>query len=295
MFQLHNSSDSGSAQATVSLPRGWSQRLSDARQFVLISFPLWDWVLAGALGMAALAVNLHRIAGFTVWYDEDYSFGIASQSLSVMWRSIWGPYQNMTLYYLFLHGWLGLLHTLNVAPTEVVLRGPSAIFSALSVVVVFLIGRRYWDTVTGVAAATLYLFSFWQVYAAQEARAYGLLMLLLCLGWYALFAALDTTENRLRKRWWIIYVLVMTLAIYDHLWSGLIVIAQVAALAGMLVLPGRWQMNARHSVGRMIVSLGAILVLILPIAWDVKVYGGASTWIAPAQISDMKDFLYFTF
>src|SRR5260221_6297512 len=106
MFQLHNSSDSGSAQATVSLPRGWSQRLSDARQFVLISFPLWDWVLAGALGMAALAVNLHRIAGFTVWNAEAYSLGIATQSLSVMGRSTWGPFQNMELNYLFLHGGL---------------------------------------------------------------------------------------------------------------------------------------------------------------------------------------------
>src|SRR5690242_2717252 len=105
------------------------------------------------LCMIALGFNLYRLGTPSMWYDEAFSVELARQPLPLLWHIIFGPEPNMELYYLFLHYWINLTSLIGLHATEFVVRFPSAIFAALSTLVVFAIGRRFLSTLTGILGA----------------------------------------------------------------------------------------------------------------------------------------------
>ena len=201
-------------------------------------------------------------------------------------RWVWGPESNMLLYYLVLRVWLGIVSWIGVAPTEVMLRLPSAFFAVGAAVVVFELGRRLFGRLAGVVAALLFTTNFLQMILAQNARAYSLQLLLLGLSWLALFAGLE--GNRAGD--WIGYVAATALSVYADLFSGLVIFSQVVAIAALLVLPGPWQRRVRVARRSIAVSLAVSFVLVLPILGDAIVHGGP-VWVPPAHLSDLKAFL----
>src|SRR5712691_7896019 len=104
----------------------------------------------------ALGFDLYRLGSPSIWFDEAFSVELARQPLPLIWHIIWGPEPNMELYYLFLHFWLGFTGLLGLLPSEFVVRLPSAVFAALSSVMVFLLGRRFIGITGGIVAASLY-------------------------------------------------------------------------------------------------------------------------------------------
>jgi uncharacterized membrane protein len=209
-----------------------------------------------------MAFNLYRLGAPSIWFDEAFSVELARQPLPLLWHITFGPEPNMELYYLILHFWLGLTSLLGLHSIEFVVRFPSAVFAALSTVVVFLLGWRFIGTIAGVVGASLYLLNDLQLIYAQQTRSYSLQLLLICIAWYALFAAL--IGNSHARRWWMCYVVATALAIYAHLFSVLIVLAQLVAIVGLLLLPGEWRARVRKQIVPLAVSLIVTAVLIIP-------------------------------
>jgi uncharacterized membrane protein len=242
------------------------------------------WLLSVLLFAVALGLNLYRLGAPSVWFDEAFSVELARQPLPLLWYIIFGPEPNMELYYLFLHFWLALTGWLGLLPTEFVVRFPSAIFAALSTVVVFLLGRRFAGNTTGALAAGLYLLNDLQLVYAQQARSYSLQLLLTCIAWYALLAALTCTEHP--RHWWSCYVLAMVLAVYAHLFSLLILLAQVVAVAGILVFANPWRRQARQQLIAGVISLLAIGVLTIPML-IVSRQGAKTSWNPVPHLSEL--------
>src|SRR5216683_1196118 len=217
----------------------------------------------------------------------------------------------MALYYLLLHFWLSFTTLLGLHPTEFVVRFPSAIFAALGSMMVFLLGRRFMGIIGSTIAAGLYLLDVLQLVYAQEARSYSLQLLLICAGWYALFAALGLgagpgSPNKEEQasgitahgsaigqyRWWACYVVAMTLAIYAHLFSMLILFAQVLTMGILLALVGPWRGKARggrqawSSLPAMVVSLVSIAVLSMPMLLAAR-HGSKTGWLAIPHLHDI--------
>jgi uncharacterized membrane protein YwzB len=242
------------------------------------------WILCVLVGGVALACNLFQLGSQSMWFDEILSFERASQSLPVLWRIVNTTQPNMALYYIFLHFWLQFTALLGLNPTEFVIRLPSAIFAALSSIMVFLLGRRFLGLAAGLTAAGLYLLNGQQLIYAQETRSYALQLLLICITWYALFAILTDRQASFekrnvvtplagvrsihhQKRWWLCFVLATVLAVYVHLFSALILVAQVVAFGGLLLLPGTpgpWRTQARQQLRMFIVCLLGIFLLLIP-------------------------------
>jgi hypothetical protein len=120
------------------------------------------------------------------------------------------------------------------------------------------------------------------------ARSYSLELLLLTISWYALVAALDH-QGRTR-RWWLVYVLSSTLAVYAALFAGVVLASQAVALALLLVLPGPWRGRIRAGLRPLVLSFAAIGVLIAPIAVDAALHGGP-VWVEPVTIHTLLGFL----
>lgn len=235
-----------------------------------------NWLLCVLVFGAALGFDLYRLGNASIWFDEAFSVELARQPLPLLWHIIWGPEPNMELYYLFLHFWLGLTGLLGFNPVEVVVRLPSAIFAALASVMVFLLGRRYLGLVAGITGAGLYTLNYLQLTYAQQTRAYSLQLLLICIAWYALFAVF-TRETR-TKRWWAFFIIASVLAVYAHLFSLLILLAQVIAFGGLLVLPGPWRAIARRRLRAFIVSLLIVGVLVIPLLLE-SLHGAKTGWL----------------
>src|SRR6266571_7843974 len=179
--QIMEGSASSDTPAKETLPQ---------REHLLAAWISSNWVLSPFLFTLALGFNLYRLGTPSIWFDEAFSVELARQPLPLLWHIIFGLEPNMELYYLFLHGWLGLTSLLGLLPTEFVVRFPSAVFAALSTVVVFLMGRRFLGITGGIIGAVLYLLNDLQLVYAQQTRSYSMQLLLICVAWYALFALL---------------------------------------------------------------------------------------------------------
>jgi mannosyltransferase len=235
----------------------------------------------------ALCFNLYRLGAPSIWFDEAFSVELARQPLPLLWHIVFGPEPNMELYYLFLHFWLALTGFLGLLPTEAVVRFPSAIFAALSTVVVYLLGRRYINPLAGILAASLYLLNDLQLIYAQQTRAYSLQLLLTCLAWYALLNALVMIPRAHTRRWWLCYILATVLAIYTHLFSLFIVLAQLAAVSAILLLPNPWRAPARQQFLSLALSLLATFILIVPMLLVARA-GAKTGWLPIPHLSDLR-------
>ncbi len=242
------------------------------------------WLLCILVGVIALGFNLYRLGSPSIWYDEAFSVELARQPLPLLWHIIWGPEPNMELYYLFLHFWLGFTGFLGLHPTEFVVRFPSAVFAALSSVMVFLLGRRFLGITAGIVGAGLYLLNDLQLLYAQQTRSYSLQLLLVCIAWYALFVVI--TQETHQKRWWACFIVATSLAVYAHLFSLLMLLAQVVVFGGLLILPGPWRDKARHRVVAFIVSLVITGVLIIPMLL-VSRHGSKTGWLPSPLLHDV--------
>jgi 4-amino-4-deoxy-L-arabinose transferase-like glycosyltransferase len=243
--------------------------------------------VCGVLCVVALALNIYRLGVPSIWFDEAFSVELARQPLPLLWHIIFGPEPNMELYYLLLHFWLQLTGAVGLLPVEWVVRLPSALCAALSTGVVFWLGRRYLGRGAGCIAALLYALNYLQLIYAQQTRAYALQLLLLCLSWFALLAACapDTLSGP-RKRWWGLYVLSMTLAVYAHYFSVLVLLAQVLALLGLWLLPGRWQRQTRKQLFPWLGSLVAIGLLIIPMLIESQ-QGAKTGWLPVPHLREL--------
>ncbi len=250
----------------------------------LVPYISSTWLLCILIGVIALGFNLYRLGSPSIWYDEAFSVELARQPLPLLWHIIWGPEPNMELYYLFLHFWLGFTGFLGLHPTEFVVRLPTAVFAALSSVMVFLLGRRFLGITAGIVGAGLYLLNDLQLLYAQQARSYSLQLLLICIAWYALFVVL--TQETHQKRWWACFIGATTLAVYAHLFSVLILLAQIVAFGGLLTLPGPWRDKARHRVVAFVVSLVITGVLIIPMLL-VSLHGSKTGWLPSPLLHDI--------
>lgn len=243
-----------------------------------------NWLLSLLVFAGALLFDLHNLGTPGIWFDEAFSVELARQPLPLLWHIIWGPEPNMELYYLFLHFWLGLTALLGFHPVEAVVRLPSAVFAGLASVMVFLLGRRYLGLVAGITGTGLFTLNYLQLTYAQQTRAYSLQLLLTCIAWYALFAVL--TQETHTKRWWACFILANALAVYAHLFSILIIVAQAVAFAGLLVLPGPWRAITRRRLRTFIASLLLTGILIIPMLLE-SLRGPKTGWLPVPHLHEV--------
>ncbi len=235
-----------------------------------------NWCVGSLVGAMALGLGLYHIGEPSLWFDEMLSVERASQPLPMLWRIVNASQPNMALYYFILHFWLRFTSLLGFQPTEAVVRFPSAVFAAGAVVVLFLLVRHLFGLLVGLTGAALYMFNTVQLIDTQDTRSYALQLLFLIFGWYALLMALTT--DRHQKRWLIGYVVAMTLAVYTHYFSLLVLFAQGVALLALLLLPTAWQQRTRTLFRPLLVSLSGITILVLPMMYASRV-GAQTGWL----------------
>jgi 4-amino-4-deoxy-L-arabinose transferase-like glycosyltransferase len=209
-------------------------------------------IILGFIFLAALALRLYALDKFTLWYDEvitvlDYRSLNQLHPLNQIFDRtfIINHHDYLTLYsHGFVYYWAGLL-----GKSEFALRLSSVIFSILSIVILYLLSRRFFDTRTAYLSCLLLAFSPWHVYYAQELRPYAAVAFLTLVCVYSLLGIIKNNK----KIYWLLYFISSVLNIYCLYTNLLILFA--------LFIFGAYQIKKEKKALKGILSLHLLILL----------------------------------
>ena len=155
-------------------------------------------------------LRIYKIGTHDLWYDEVATVGYAQYP--------WSNW-NAPLYWIVLHFWIKLF-----AVSEFTLRLPSALFSFLSLIIIFLLGKELFNKKTGIIASVIMGLSPFHLWYAQEARDYSMVLFLGLLSNWLFYKTLRKSNFKL----WIAFVLVSLAGIYTNYFYIFLFISQGA-------------------------------------------------------------------
>jgi mannosyltransferase len=149
----------------------------------------------------ALSLRLLNLGGKSLWLDEAFSVVVAERPSLATLQNVDGF--NPPLYFTFLHYWIQWF-----GRSEVAVRLPSVLASTINLLLLYALGRRVFNHPVALTAVALMAFSPLEVWYAQEARMYILMITAVLL------AALGLSLNN----WWggPLIVLGLTAGLYLH-------------------------------------------------------------------------------
>ncbi len=228
--------------------------------------------------LLAGALRAHDIGAASLWNDELFSRLYAQLGWRYLWTTGFSLETNPPTYYTLLLGWMRLF-----GDSEAAMRSLSLVASVATVPLVYALSREFAGVGCALLAALLFAVLPMQVYFAQEARAYGLMLLpvaLALLGMARLLRAPRTTRHLA------LYGVGATLAVYVHVTSFLVLAAiNLAFLAGV---------PARGGVGwaglwRWLLVNAMVAALCVPEALAALTELGANrmSWMGPVSVHDV--------
>ena len=229
-------------------------------------------ILLFALNFTIKFVHLDTVQ---VGMDEPFTLFHAQMPPSTLLKTL-SNYNNPPLMELVLHGWTTVFGTSVKA-----VRMPSLLFSCLTAVFLFWLGRRVYDWKAGLLASLAFTFTTWNIYFAHEARVYALFSLLTIVSLYGLLLLREKSDSWLRFS---LLLFVNILLVYSH-YFGFIVIAWECLWVLLVKHPNRKQMLIRFGI--------AIVVLVLAYLPQFSIFfqrfGDASGthWVAKSSFPEI--------
>ena len=226
-------------------------------------------ILVAVVTATALAMRLAFLGAKSFDLDEAVSISYARLGW-VSFRRAVASDVNMGLYYGLLKVWR------HLGESEASLRALSVILAVATVPAVYALGRHLFSHRVGLIAALLLAVNPSHIRYAQQARGYSLVVLLVVLSCVFFVQALERPSRRDVAG----YLTASVLAVYSHVFAGLVLLAQWISL--VIPRPTRVPMNALR------MSAAMVALLALPLA----VLGARRrqlSWIPPIGVQ-IRDF-----
>ncbi len=233
-----------------------------------------------AIGFALRAFHLGTAS---LWNDELFTRFYPQLGVAYMWTDGFDLETTPPVYYTLLAGWTHLFGTSPAA-----LRWPSVIFSTLTIPLVFVLGRDLSGYACGLTAALIFAVAPMEIYYAQEARAYALL--LLPTG-FAMVGVARFLSAPISARGSIGYSAAIVLAVYVHNVSAFLAAATAIIVALDLLTNKRLPAaDRRRAILRWTVANGVAAVLCVPelIAMLSEVRTDQLHWMLPMALWDVR-------
>ena len=235
------------------------------------------------LALCAFLVRLLGIGHASFWLDEIFSvYYVKVLGFKYVFGAGLNTEPTPPLFATLLYYWMNLFGT-----SEAGARSLSALISALTLPVVFLIGREVRSDRAGILASILYLISPISLDFAQEARAYALQGLFEAI---AVLACLRLLRDMSAWRAAVLYVLGTVAANYTHA-TSVVAMVSVALCATAYLCFQRadgWRARTVRWLGLNLVCV----LLTAPYLAHIGKASGASNldWIPPLSVSSIAGF-----
>ncbi|MCL5270555.1 MAG: glycosyltransferase family 39 protein [bacterium] len=209
------------------------------------------WVMLGGLMLLAVAMRLFRLDARGFWTDEFWTL----EAIGLPVRDLVGQrlaHGHFPTYFILLKFWSALF-----GQSECALRGFSLLLNVASVPLIFWAARRAWSERCALWAALFYVCHERSLWAAQEARPYGLIMLAAAASMHALLTAIESG----RRRWRLAYAAWTMLGLFTHVLYSCIYLAQLGVVGVWLTRRRGRRVWAACLLGPGLVVLPALGVL----------------------------------
>jgi hypothetical protein len=183
--------------------------------------------MPAGLMVFGLVLSIWDLDGESLWQDELYTAKTAAYTISGIVENSMHKDLNPPLYYLILHFWIKVFGC-----TETALRFPSAVFSVITIGLVYYLGTMFWAGRAGLYAGLLTAMSSYLLPYAQEARCYSLLAMLGVLSMIGLWKMIYNYS----RRWFWVYTIVSVLMLYCHSYAIFHLFAQVVFVGSLYYL-----------------------------------------------------------
>ena len=161
------------------------------------------------IGLMAFLLRFFYLGQDQLWMDEAYSVIVSGGSFEEIIREIPGN-GSPPLYNFLLHVWMQ-----GFGDSAISIRSLSLIFGVGFVLLLFGVGKSFFDTKVGLLASLIGAVNALHIFYSQQARVYALLMVLSLLSFYFLKNAVSTR----RTVPFIGYTLTTILLLYSHNWA----------------------------------------------------------------------------
>lgn len=250
------------------------------------------WLLVTLL-LLAVAVRTNLIQSQSIWFDEGWSAYAAIQP--TLADAVAADSTNPPLYYVLLN-----LFVKGTGDSELALRWFSLLWGLLAIPLIYQLGCRLFHASTGLLAAFLVTLSPLLWWAAQEARMYTLLAVLVlvaALAWHNLLWD-ERRRNRPTGAWWLLWGSELAL-LYAHntgtvivLWLNIVTLLAWLTgrtlrrpnwrlwIAGQIVVAALW---SPWFITRFILLQSANSALFTPPQWSASLFGQLwqALWAGP--------------
>ncbi len=242
---------------------------------VAVSQDARDWAAIGIPVALAAVLCFTQISSRSLGFDEAATVTIASQHGSALYSAIAHDGGNMSGFYLLLHVLIGAFGN-----GLVVIRFPSALASVVTVALIGVIALRLFSRRAAFAAGSLAAVSLPLVFWGQNARGYAPMVAFVCAAYVAFIELADEEQGHDRKRrYWVAYVILMTLATLSSFVAVLVIPAQLVVL-----------IRRRRIAGRFLLALAAYAICCVPLVLLALNRGSSQLfWVPrPTQKTEMQ-------
>ena len=228
-------------------------------------------LLLACLYMFLCTLNLKS----SIWFDESYSAYLIRGDFGQIWYET-AQDVHPPVFYFLLKIWSLIFDTSDFA-----LRFMSVFFGAICIILAFHLVKRWFNVRTATIATVFLALSPLLIRYGQEMRMYTLVFAIVLGATYALDLALETKK----KRYYILYGVLVSLGMWTHYFSALAWIAHVVYLTAV----------QKINIVRkpfLFVYLGAILLYLpwLPILLVQFTTVQAGFWIPGVTLSTFPDY-----
>lgn len=237
-----------------------------------------NFLIPAAFFLLNLLLKIRFVHYASLALDEPFSVYFAQFSIETLLAEL-SKGNNAPLFEVILHFWIKLFGI-----SELSVRMPSVIFSSIAVVALFNYCKHNFNLQTAIWACLFFTFSNYQLYFAQEARAYPLFMLL------AMLSMNEYTKlscSRSSKIYHIKYIIINILLLYCHYFGWFILFIQGAL---QIIL----KKYLRLGKGNFLIHVFLIGFLNLPMAYIMLIQLGIATkgtWIEGIQ--NLRPIFYY--
>jgi mannosyltransferase len=202
--------------------------------------------------------------------DEPFSVYYSQQSLGNLFE-IFQAENNPPLHFLILHYWIDFFGI-----SEISVRIPSLIFSSFTVLFIYKIGLRFFNSRVAIIASILFTFSTYHVIYAHEARAYALMGFLTAVSMFYYLAIIHSKKQNNWDVFWFLFA--NTLLIYTHFFGFFVLFIQFFFIL--------FQRNLLTQYYRfLILFVGVLILTYSPYLWIILGRFTSSTqngtWLTP--------------
>ena len=188
------------------------------KRFICIAAP----IVFGLLYMFLCMLQLQR----SIWFDESYSAYLTRFEYSTVW-DLTAQDVHPPLYYFALKTWAHIF-----GHTDFAMRMLSVVCGAVAILFAYLWIKYKYGATAAIFSALLLSISPSFIRYGQEMRMYTMILAIVFAATYILQIAID---NR-KKRWWVLYAILLAIGMWTHYFCAL---AWIAHLVYLIVIYGK--------------------------------------------------------